>query len=168
MDRGCPPVYLSYRPYTNDVMINTVDPRDSRTVRSRLLRGAELLGLLGSFVNAVAVAPGRTKLPTYLDKYGNMLVPGLAKIFPSLKETERQNIVSMSMRQIEEIPYGSDLERKLFFPKGPIQGLIKDHAVRISEIDPFHFSMQVAVLNKGAQTIINAVPAAPITVNSAK
>lgn len=157
--QGCPPGFLSYRPYTYEVMLNSVDPRDRRAPRSRILRAAEAVGVLASFVNAVAITPGRTKLPTYLDKYGNMLIPGYSKIFSSLKETERQNVVSMTMKPIEEIPYGSDLERKLFFPKGSITGVLKDHEVRIVELDPFRFAMRVAVLDKSATSTVTAASA---------
>jgi hypothetical protein len=45
-----------------------------------------------------------------------------------------QNALSMSLKPLEEIPFGSDITRILFVPKQPIKGIIQNHDVRISRI----------------------------------
>ena len=56
-----------------------------------------------------------------------------------------------AMKEIEEIPFASDITRVIFVPKRNIHGLLRGHDVRISEICPFFFRIQVAIVTKSAQ-----------------
>ena len=149
--------FITYRPYLLEMMVNTVDRRDERSKRSKLFRILNGVGTVASFVTSVAVPGPSSDAPLALEKFSNLLIPGIERLWPSLKETNRQNIVSQTMRNIEEIPFGSDVSRVLFFPKRSFRGLLKDHRVRISEICPFYFNIEVAVLKKDAKgTVTNA------------
>ena len=141
---------ITYRPLTFEMVVNTVDRRDARSVRSKVFRALDLVGTGTSFVTSVAVPGPSSDLPLGLEKYRNLLIPGLDKLFPSLKEQNRQNIVSQTMKPIEEIPYGSDITRVIFVPKKPFRGLIRAHETRISEICPFFFKIEVAVIQNAA------------------
>lgn len=141
--------YVKYRPYSYEMMVNTVDPRDSRTFRSRTFRTLDSMGLAASSLTSIAIPGPGNDLPLALDKFSNLLIPGFSKIFPSLKDTQRQNVVNMTMRQIEEIPFGSDVSRIIFLPKSAFSGVLPFHKVRIGQIDPYQFKIKVAVLSKG-------------------
>jgi hypothetical protein len=145
---------ITYRPLTFEMVVNTVDRRDKRSRRSRVFDGLELVGLGAAFSSAIRF-PGRGRdLPIVTDSFSNLLIPGLEKIFPSFKEQNRQNIVSQVMKPLEEVPFGSDLTRVLFVPKRSIRGIVPDHKTRISQICPFYFKVQVAVIDKKGQTTV--------------
>jgi hypothetical protein len=139
---------LTYRPHTFEMMVNSVDSRSDRSRRSIVFTALSTLGTAASFVTSIS-PPTAGSVLNATDKFTNLFIPGMAKLFPSLKETQRQNVVAHTMRQIEEIPYGSDLSRILFFPKRTFTGMLPDHEVRIASICPFQFKVQVALLNKG-------------------
>ena len=132
-------------------MVNTVDRRDSRSVRSKVFRVLDFIGTGTSFVTSVAVPGPGSDLPLGLEKYRNLLLPGLDKIWPNYKEQNRQNIVSQAMKEIEEIPFGSDITRVIFIPKKTIHGMVRGHDARISEVCPYFFRIQVAIVSKNAQ-----------------
>lgn len=141
---------ITYRPFTFEMMVNTVDRRDGRSIRSRVFKALDLIGTGTSFVTAVAVPGPSSDLPLGLEKYSNLLLPGLDKLYPNYKEQQRQNIVSQAMKEIEEIPFASDITRVIFIPKRNIRGLVRGHDVRISEVCPFFFRIQVAIVSKNA------------------
>jgi hypothetical protein len=145
---------ITYRPLMFEMVVNTVDRREGRSLRSKIFDGLELVGIGASFSSAIRFPrPGRD-LPIISDRFTNLLVPGLEKVFPSLKEQHRQNIVSQVMKPIEEVPFGSDVTRVLFIPKRPLRGMIPDHKVRISQICPYYFKIKVAVVDKTGQTVV--------------
>lgn len=145
---------ITYRPLMFEMVVNTVDRREGRSVRARVFDALELVGIGASFSSAIRFPrPGRD-LPIISDRFTNLLVPGLEKIFPSLKEQHRQNIVSQVMKPIEEVPFGSDITRVLFLPRRALRGVIPDHKVRISQICPYYFKIKVAIVDKTGQTVV--------------
>jgi hypothetical protein len=145
---------ITYRPLMFEMVVNTVDRREGRSVRSQVFNALELVGIGASFSSAIRFPrPGRD-LPIVTDRFTNLLVPGLEKIFPSLKEQHRQNIVSQLMKPIEEVPFGSDITRVLFIPKRGMRGVVPNHKVRISQICPYYFKIKVAVVDKTGQTVV--------------
>lgn len=140
---------IKYRPLTFEMMVNTVDRRDGRSKRNIAFKLLEAAGTGASFITSIAVPPSGNDLLLGLDKYRNLLIPGLDRLVPSLKEQQRQNIVSQAMKEIEEIPFGSDITRVLFIPKKSIRGLIRGHESRISEVCPYYFKVEVAIIQKG-------------------
>ena len=144
---------ITYRPFSFEMIVNTVDRRDERSTRARVFKGLALFGTAASFVTAIGIPGGGSDLPTSLEKYSNLFIPGLAKVFPSLKETHRQNIVSQAMKPIEEIPFGSDISRVIFLPRRGIRGLLPGQLVRICTVCPYYFKIQVAVLRKDGKSV---------------
>lgn len=139
---------ITYRPFTFEMMVNTVDRRDGRSTRSRLFKFLDALGTGTSFITSIAVPGNSSDLPLGLEKYSNLLIPGIDKLYPNFKEQNRQNIVAQAMKEIEEIPFGSDITRVVFIPKKTIRGLIRGHDTRISEVCPFYFKIEVAIISK--------------------
>lgn len=139
---------ITYRPFTFEMMVNTTDRREQRTFRAQFFRLLEGVGLATSFITAIAVPPSSSDLPLGLEKYSNLFLPGANKLYPDYKEQHRQNIVSQAMKPIEEIPFGSDISRVVFIPKKSIRGLISGHDARISQICPYFFRVEVAIIKK--------------------
>lgn len=137
-----------YRPYTFDIVANTHDRRDERSVRTRILTLANGLSSLASFVTSVAVPAPGNDLRLGLDQFKGLLVPSFEKLFPSLKEVQRQNIISMVMRPLEEIPFGSDVTRILFIPKGKLYGMIPGKIFRIGGVSTTGACAEVGIIKK--------------------
>ncbi len=148
---------IKYRPFTFEMMVNTVDRRDERRTRTRVFNILEFVGMGTSFVTSFLVPPTGSDLPVGLEKYRNLFIPGLDKIWKNYKEQQRQNMVSQTMRTIEEIPYGSDITRVIFIPRKNIHGIMRGHDVRISEICPYYFNIQVGVIRDKATVQQGAV-----------
>ena len=140
-----------YRPYSFETIANTHDRRDERSLRSRILTVLNGSISFTSFVTAVAVPGPGSDLPLGLDKSNNLLIPSFERLFPSMKEVQRQNILTMVMRQLEEIPFGGSIERKIFFPKGALEGIWPGHRVRISGVSTYDSCATVAIIKKVAQ-----------------
>src|SRR5690606_15367792 len=127
-----PEFFVPYRPMTFEMIFNTYERRDERNLRNRILLVANGTSSVVTFVSSVAVPGANSDLPLGLDKFQNLLIPSFEKLFPSTREVQRQNIVSMVMRPLEEVPFGSDITRIVYIPRKPIKGLIPGHLVRIS------------------------------------
>lgn len=143
-----PGFFVPYRPLTFEMVLNTYERRDERNLRNRILLVARGAGSLTSFVTAIAVPGPGSDLPLGLDKFQNLLIPSFEKLFPSTREVQRQNIVSMVMRQLEEVPFGSDVTRIIYIPKKKIRGLIPDYFVRISGVSVADACAETAVIDK--------------------
>lgn len=148
----------TYRPFTFEMMVNTVDRRDGRSFRTGLFKTLDSLGTAASLVTAVAVPGPSSDFPLGLDKYRNLLIPNAERLFPNFKEQHRQNIVSQAMKLIEEIPFGSDITRVIFVPKKEIQGMLRGHDVRISEVCTFYFKVDVAIIQKAGAVQAGTAP----------
>ncbi|HEX8145887.1 MAG TPA: hypothetical protein VF591_01695 [Pyrinomonadaceae bacterium] len=140
-----------YRPYSFETVAVTHDRRDERSLRSRILTTLGGAISFTSIVTSIAVPGPGSDLPRGLDKSNNILLPGLERLFPSMREVQRQNVLTMVMRQLEEIPFGGSIERKIFFPKGALEGLWPGHRVRISGVSTFDACAQAAVIKKVGQ-----------------
>jgi hypothetical protein len=136
------------------MVANTQDRRSERSVRNRLLLSMNGLATLTSFVTAIAVPGANSDLPLGLDKFKNLLIPGFEKFFPNMNEVQRQNIISMVMRPLEEIPFGSDITRVVYFPKKSIKGVLlnrengKNTELRISAISISDACAEAAIIRK--------------------
>ena len=146
--------FVPYRPLTFEMVANTQDRRDERSTRSRLLLTMNGLASLTSFITAIAVPGANSDLPLGLDKFKNLLIPSFEKLFPSLNEVQRQNIISMVIRPLEEIPFGSDITRIVFFPKKRIKGVLsnqpgaKNTELRISAVSISDACAEAAIIKK--------------------
>lgn len=153
-DRDDLPLYRRYgqvipfRPYVYQVVANTHDRRADRSWRSRIFLGMNILGAGASFVTAIAVPGIGSDLPLGLDKYQNLLIPTAEKLFPSMREVQRQNIVSLILPPLVEVPYGTDVSKYVFFPKKQIAGILPNHWVRITSISSHYIKVKVGVVQK--------------------
>ena len=143
-----------YRPYTFDIVANTHDRRDERSTRSRILSAANGLSSLASFVTTVAVPGPSNDTILGLDQFKGLLIPSFEKLFPSLKEVQRQNIISMVMRPLEEIPFGSDVTRILFIPKGKLYGMIPGKVFRIGGVSTLGACAEVGIVKKAGSSVL--------------
>lgn len=144
-----------YRPYSFEMMVNTIDARDELSNRSVVLKYANALATVASFFTTTGIWHGGNS-PNIVTGFSNIAVPGFEKLFPSMKDTQRQNFVSMSMKPIEEIPFGADIARILFFPRHPFHGVIPGFEVRIGEIVTSEFNVKVAIIDKTKAATVNA------------
>lgn len=140
-----------YRPYTFEMVANTHDRRDERSARSRSLLIANSLGSLVSFVTAIAVPGPSSDLPLGLDKFQNLFIPSFEKLFPSLRESQRINLITQMMKPLEEVPYGSDITRIIFFPKKPLRGVLPGYIVRFTGVSTYNLSAEAAIIKKNVR-----------------
>lgn len=140
--------WIPFRPFVYQVVANTHDRRDERSVRSRIFMGASILGVGTSFVTSIAVPGAGSDLPLGLDKYQNLLVPAMERLFPSMREVQRQNILSEVLPPLVEVPYGSDVSKYVFFPKTSIYGILPGYRVRITSISSYRMTSKVGMVQK--------------------
>lgn len=146
-----PDFIARYRPLTFEMVANTHDRRDDRSTRSRILLGMNSASSLVSFITAIAVPGPGSDLPLGLDKFRNLLIPSFERLYPNMRELQRQNILSMAMRQLEEVPFGSDITRIVFFPKKPIKGVVPGILIRIAGVSISDSCAEVAIIKKNGQ-----------------
>lgn len=150
-------MFVPYRPLTHEMVSNTQERRDSRSWRSRLLLTLNGVASATSFVTSIAVPGSSSDLPLGLEKFRNLLIPSYEKLFPSLNEVQRQNISSMVMRPLEEIPFGSDITRILFFPRRTINGVLlnqpnaRNTELRISAISISDACAEAGIIKKATE-----------------
>lgn len=119
-------------PYTFDQMMSTVDRRDAREWRTRLVTLGQSASTLTSFVTSFIVPTGTNDTPVILEKFNSLLMPSFKEHFPSTKEQQRQNLTREIIKPVETIPFKQDIVRVVFLPKEEWKS--KDYAVRISHI----------------------------------
>lgn len=125
--------FIPYRPLTFDMVANTHDRRDDSSTRNKILFGLNSISVGTSFITSIAIPGAGSDLPLGLDKFQNFLIPGFEKLVPSLREVQRQNLISMVMRPLEEVPFGSDITRVIFFPKSEIEGLLPELKIKVKD-----------------------------------
>jgi len=140
--------FFPYRPYVFEMITNTQDNRADRSVRSRIMTAVNGASSLASFVTSIAVPGSSSDLPLGLDKFKNLLIPSIERLYPSMREVHRQNLIRWAMRPLEEIPFGSDITRVVFFPKGAISGMIPGYQVRITGVSITNACAEVAFIDK--------------------
>ena len=143
---------LRYRPYSNDIVMGVQDffiDHGSRATSFRIAYGlADLLAGLS------VVYPSRfgDKGQTAVNAANGILLPVLERVFPDRSSVYRANLAGMTMRPLEEIPFGGEVTKILMFPKQNIGGMIPGMLVRISAIDCRDFDVQVGVVEKRRNT----------------
>ncbi|MBZ5627694.1 MAG: hypothetical protein LAO06_02390 [Acidobacteriia bacterium] len=145
-----------YRPYSYEIVLNTSTVFEELSGRSRTFKVAEAIGLITSVVTAVAVPGASSDLPTGLDKYRNIFIPGMQRLWKDMADTHRQNLVNMTLKPIEELPFGAELSKVVFFPKGSFSGFVRGYDTRISQVCPYYFHATAAVLSNSASQLAPA------------
>lgn len=142
-----------YCAYTFEMMVNSAPKHDSRESKTRKFNVLNGLLSAASIYSFIKPDSGSVRTAGLLSG----LVPQLVKSQrPALSDAQRQNFVSMTMKPLEEIPFGADISRVIFFPKSPFRGMLKDRLTRINRIDTSYFNITVAILDKNTATY-NAV-----------
>jgi hypothetical protein len=140
------PLLYTYYPYNFDLMVGSAAVRDRRNPRAMFFNLLDTAGTFASFLTAVNVFRGSA--PVILDTYSNLLVPGLQRALPDLQETQRQNLLTRTMRPIEQVPYGSTMNKVLFFPRKAFKGYLPGYWTRISAIDVNDVKVDIAVIER--------------------
>lgn len=146
--------WIPFRPFIYQVVANTHDRRDERSVRSRVFLGANILGAGTSFFTSFLTLKQSSDIPLFLDKYQNLALPSFQKLFPSMREVQRQNIITEVLPPLVEVPFGSDVSKHVFFPKKAIEGILPNYYVRISSISSYNINVKVGIVQKGNITQI--------------
>jgi hypothetical protein len=146
--------WIPFRPFVYQVVANTHDRRADRSWRNRIFLGANMLGGATSFVTSFLIPNPSSDLPLFLDKYQNLLIPTAEKLFPSMREVQRQNIISLILPPIVEVPYGTDVSKYVFFPKKQIGGILPNHWVRITSISSYNIQVKVGIVQKNNAQLI--------------
>ncbi len=144
--------WIPFRPFIYQVVANTHDRRDERSLRSRLFLGANFLASGTSFFTSFLTLKSSNDLPLALEKYQNLLIPTMQRLFPSMREVQRQNIITEILPPLVELPFGSDVSKYVFFPKGEIEGILPEHDVRIVSISSYNIKVRVGLVQKGTLT----------------
>lgn len=139
---------IPFRPFQYQITANTHDRRSDRSVRSMIFLGANLAGVGASFITSIAIPGASSDIPLGLEKYKNLLLPSMERLFPSMREVQRQNIISEVLPPLVEIPFGSDVSKYVFFPKREIYGVLPNYKVRIVSISSYKIKTRVALLQK--------------------
>lgn len=160
--RNTPPLYLRhrfrYRPYCKDIMTALFESRKDTNSRARAGRLVSVLATVGTSYATIA---GLDKSPTVaasIAAFNGVLIPGLEKYWPDLRAAQRQNILNLAMRELEEVPFGSDISRIIFIPRKPFTGFLREYSTRIGEVHTSYFKVRVAVIAPGSSTTIEAQP----------
>ena len=146
-DRETPHVF-TYRPYVYELMLNSVDARYQQEPRYKVRRSLQAIGLAGSFLTGLRFWRG-SALP-FFNAFNGVLLGNYDTILPSLNESQRQNLVTQAMQPLEQVAFGSDIAKVLFFPKSEFSGVLRGYRTRISTIDTNSFTMVVSVLNNSS------------------
>jgi hypothetical protein len=140
--------FFKVRPLVYEMVTTTQDSRANRSTRSKVMKTLNALSTAASVVTAVAIPGPSSDIPLGLDKFRNLLIPGIERVFPSMSEVNRQNVVHWTMRELEEIAFGADLTRVIFFPRGERRGMIPGHLLRITDVSISNSCAEVALIQK--------------------
>ncbi|MEQ1921290.1 MAG: hypothetical protein ABL952_02165 [Pyrinomonadaceae bacterium] len=140
--------FFKVRPLVYEMVNTTQDSRSNRSTRSKVLKTLNAISTAASVVTAVAVPGPGSDITLGLDKFRNLLIPGIERVFPSMSEANRQNVGRWTMRELEEIAFGSDLTRVIFFPRGERRGMIPGHLVRVTDVSISNSCAEVALIQK--------------------
>jgi hypothetical protein len=55
------------------------------------------------------------------------------------------------MKPLEEVPYGSDITRIIFFPKKPLKGVLPGYLVRFTGVSTYNLSAEAAIIKKNVR-----------------
>ncbi|HEX6185759.1 MAG TPA: carboxypeptidase-like regulatory domain-containing protein [Pyrinomonadaceae bacterium] len=147
------PTYRS--PYTFDQMLRTVDERDSRDLRTRIVAAATGGSTLASFIMSVIGTGDGGTGRTFVQNFEGLFIPSLKEHFPSRKEKNRESLTREVMRQSETIPFKQDLSRIIFLPKDSWRN--GEYEERISRICLEPVEVQAVVAKPEDQLPINTL-----------
>lgn len=141
---------FTYRPYTSEIVIAGAPAREGREPGEMLVRYTQaVFSALGFATATNLLKEGSKSTANTIVTAGATLLSSLQNTFPNLKDLHRQNMLRFLMSPTEEVSFGGDINRVIFFPKGPFRGLGDSKTkYRIKSIDTGYFSIEVAVIEK--------------------
>ena len=140
------PYQFRYRPYGYQVVIDSAFIRFDRQKQGEPYTIFSAMATVVSFLNGADVALRGSTTTNVLDKFSNLLMPGLQKLFHMHDDEHVSNLTKHIMKPIEEIPFGSSVSKLLIFPKRPFKGIVRGHWTRISAINPDYATVDVALI----------------------
>ena len=151
-----------YRPYTNEMMAAIALRQEQHNARAWFLRGLNFLGTVATAVTRIPNLTGgdanSNRIGSILNLFGSVFTPAVAEFWPNMHETHRINLMAMSMREVEEVPFGSQLTRVVFVPKREMVGMLRGHLVRIAEVHRNFIGIRVSVIQPNQTGDVNDVP----------
>lgn len=140
-----PHVFL-WQPYRQELLTGGEEARNANSSRNRLFNAVQIFATLLSFTTSTNLLRGSA--PNVLDKFTNLLVPGIENRIPDLQPTQRQNLLNDIMQPVETIGFNRPLTKTVFFPKGSLPGYLVNYETRISTVIRSYFSVNVAVVEE--------------------
>lgn len=135
-----------YKPVSMEMMLLGQDGREFATSEAGLRRTISVAQLILTALTGANILTGRG---LELAVAGAGLMPAIADItVPNLAEKHRSAILTQGLRSLEEVPFGAELRRVVFYPKGEFGNLIPKHRARIATVDTSEFSISVAVIQR--------------------
>jgi len=135
-----------YKPVSMEMMLLGQDGREFETSEAGLRRTISVAQLILTALTGANILTGRG---LELAVAGAGLMPAIADItVPNLGEKHRSAILTQGLRSLEEVPFGAELRRVVFYPKGEFGNLIPKHRARIATVDTSEFSISVAVIQR--------------------
>lgn len=154
-DSECDQVPDFVNPDHFELMMGTVDRREARDWRSRALVAAESAATMTSFVTSFIVPINTNDIPTILDKFKNLLIPGFKEYFPSLKDEHRKNLSEDIMRPLEAVAFKDHLQKTVFLPKTAWKN--GEWERRISHVCSDPIKIEAVVAKPGDQLPIHSI-----------
>lgn len=135
-----------YKPVSMEMMLLGQDGREFETSEAGLRRTISVAQLILTALTGANILTGRG---LELAVAGAGLMPAIADItVPNLAEKHRSAILTQGLRSLEEVPFGAELRRVVFYPKGEFGNLIPKHKARIATVDTSEFNISVAVIQR--------------------
>ena len=137
---------LRYRPLTTELMLLAHNSREFRTGDAGGRRFVDTVVQIVTLGVAANIFKGRTAEITTL---AASALPPLFNIWtPDMSENHRAALLTQGMKSLEEVPFGAEIVRFVFFPKTDIYGVLPNKVVRIESVDTSQFFIPVGVIKR--------------------
>lgn len=137
---------LRYRPLTTELMLLGHNSRQFRTGEAGGRRFVETIVQVVTLGVASNLFKTRTAELTTL---GAAALPTLFNIWtPDMSENHRAALLTQGMKALEEVPFGAEIVRFVFFPKTDIYGILPNKVVKIESVDTSQFFIPVGVIKR--------------------
>ncbi|MBE9130078.1 hypothetical protein IQ258_29090 [Coleofasciculus sp. LEGE 07081] len=135
-----------YRPYKFDFVQGALPMMEGLSNQRQFVTILDSLGDIGTFFFTLFHSLGEAG--DSLALINSLLVPKVKEIWPDRSEIHRANLLRDLMRPMEEVSYGTDLEKIVLFPKNPFRSVFKDQETRIRTIRTDDYQITIAVIEQ--------------------
>ncbi len=127
--------FLDISPQGQEMMRGALDSRIRRSRKERSLRFIDIFRTTASAVTGVAVPGSSSALIPALEKFSNGVLPGFEKFTNGVRGVGlTEPAMNLLVQQKEEIPMNREVTRFVLVSRKPIEGLLGDFDVRVSDI----------------------------------